>query len=66
MKYGVVVETLEKNIVIEKKLFKILTCLNKRCDFPKYMWTNKIKGTKKDKKNLARVHTILYKRYGWF
>jgi hypothetical protein len=52
--------------VIEKKLFKILTCLNKRCDFPKYMWTNKIKGTKKDKKNLARVHNILYKRYGWF
>ena len=39
---------------------------NKRCDFPKYMWTNEVKGTKKDKKNLARVHNILYKRYGWF
>jgi len=51
---------------MEKKLFKILTYLNKKCGFPKFMWTNKVKGTKKDKKNLARVHNILHKRYGWF
>ena len=50
----------------KKKLFKILTCLYKRCDFPRYLWTNEVKGTKKDKKNLARVHNILLKRYGWF
>ena len=51
---------------LKKKLFEILTCLNKRCDFPRYMWTNEVKGTKKDKKNLARVHNILFKRYNWF
>ena len=55
-----------KKYNLEKKLFEILTCLNKKCDFPKFMWTNKVKGTEQDRKNLARVHNILYKRYGWF
>ena len=51
---------------LEKKLFEILTCLNKKCYFPKFMWTNKVRGTIKDRKNLNRVHKILYERYNWF
>ena len=49
---------------MEKKLLNILNKLQKKCGFP--YWNGKLKGTKEDKKNLARVNKILYNRYGWW
>ena len=45
---------------MEKKLLNILNKLQKKCGFP--YWNGILKGTKEDKKNLARVNKILYIR----